>query len=121
MPSYNPGLQKARLSDVEPGRARDDLQAHRPTGRCCCHRGDLRCWGSVVAGLEGYAGTELCELPHVALIQQGTLRVVARDGSQEDYSAGDVMLLPPGHDAWTVGDGRGVFVEFSRGGDYYDS
>jgi hypothetical protein len=29
------------------------------------------------------------------------------------------MLLPPGHDAWTVGDEPCVFVEFSRGNDYY--
>jgi hypothetical protein len=45
--------------------------------------------------LKEFAGTELCELPHVALVQQGTLRVVLGDGSQEDFSAGDVMLLPP--------------------------
>jgi hypothetical protein len=28
-------------------------------------------------------------------------------------------MLPPGHDAWTVGDEPCVFVEFSRGNDYY--
>ncbi len=65
------------------------------------------------------AGTDLCELPHVALVTAGTLRVVMTDGSQEDFSAGDVMLLPPGHDAWTIGDGACTFVEFSRGNDYY--
>jgi hypothetical protein len=30
------------------------------------------------------------------------------------------MLLPPGHDAWTVGEQACTFVEFSRGNDYYD-
>jgi hypothetical protein len=29
------------------------------------------------------------------------------------------MLLPPDHDAWGVGGERCVFVEFSRGNDYY--
>lgn len=29
------------------------------------------------------------------------------------------MLLPPGHDAWTVGDEAARFVEFSSGNDYY--
>jgi len=29
-------------------------------------------------------------------------------------------MLPPGHDAWTVGDEPCVFVEFSRGNDYYE-
>jgi hypothetical protein len=69
--------------------------------------------------LKAYAGTDLCELPHVALVTAGTLRVLLRDGSQEDFSAGEVMLPPPGHDAWTVRDHPCVFVEFSRGNDYY--
>jgi hypothetical protein len=43
------------------------------------------------------------------------------DGSESDFSAGDVMMLPPGHDAWTVGDEACVFVEFSGGNDYYRS
>lgn len=69
--------------------------------------------------LKEYAGTESCLLPHVSLVLSGTLRVVSDDGSTEDFSAGDVMLLPPGHDAWTVGEEPAVFVEFSRGNDYY--
>jgi len=47
------------------------------------------------------------------------MRVVMDDGSVEDFSKNDVMLLPPGHDAWTVGDEPCVFIEFSRGNDYY--
>jgi hypothetical protein len=69
--------------------------------------------------LKDYAGTHSCQLPHVALVLAGTLRVVMDDGSQEDFSRNEVMLLPPGHDAWTVGDEPCVFVEFSRGSDYY--
>ncbi|MGO1562454.1 hypothetical protein CZ771_07395 [Actinomycetales bacterium JB111] len=70
--------------------------------------------------LKDYAGTEDCELPHVALVTAGTLVVQMHDGALEEFSAGDVMLLPPGHDAWTVGDVACTFVEFSRGNDYYD-
>ena len=69
--------------------------------------------------LKDYAGTHSCELPHVALVVGGTLRVVMDDGSEENFLKNDVMLLPPGHDAWTVGDEPCVFVEFSRGNDYY--
>ena len=69
--------------------------------------------------LKEYAGTNLCELPHVALVAAGTLRVVMADGAREDFSAGDVMLLPAGHDAWTVGGQACTFVEFSSGNDYY--
>ena len=56
--------------------------------------------------LRAYAGTESCELPHVALVVAGRLHVVMDDGSEEEFGANDVMLLPPGHDAWSVGDGR---------------
>jgi hypothetical protein len=69
--------------------------------------------------LKEYAGTESCQLPHVAVVLSGTLRVVMDDGSAQEFSANDVMLLPPGHDAWTVGSQPCVFVEFSRGNDYY--
>jgi hypothetical protein len=69
--------------------------------------------------LKPYAGTASCELPHVAIVQSGTLHVVMDDGSEEEFSANDVMMLPPGHDAWAVGEEPCVFVEFSRGNDYY--
>jgi quercetin dioxygenase-like cupin family protein len=69
--------------------------------------------------LKPSAGTESCELPHVALVLQGRLHVRMDDGSEAEYGRNDVMLLPPGHDAWTVGDEPCVFVEFSRGNDYY--
>src|SRR3954452_9528848 len=64
-------------------------------------------------------GTESCELPHVALVLSGTLHVVMDDGSEDDVGPHQVMLLPPGHDAWSVGDEPCTFVEFSRGNDLY--
>ena len=67
----------------------------------------------------GLQPTPLCELPHVAYVIAGSLGVRMRDGSEERFDAGDVMLLPPGHEAWTVGDEACVFVQFSRGADYY--
>jgi hypothetical protein len=71
--------------------------------------------------LKPHVGTDSCQLPHVAVVQAGTLHVVMDDGSEEDFSAGEVMLLPPGHDAWAVGDEPCTFVEFSRGNDYFTS
>jgi ethanolamine utilization protein EutQ (cupin superfamily) len=70
--------------------------------------------------LKSYAGTESCRLPHVAVVLEGRLHVVMDDGSEDEFGPNDVMLLPPGHDAWSVGGQRCVFVEFSRGNDYYD-
>jgi hypothetical protein len=48
--------------------------------------------------------TDSCELPHVAVVQEGRLHVVMDDGSQDEFGPNDVMLLPPGHDAWSAGD-----------------
>lgn len=60
-----------------------------------------------------------CALPHVAYVLSGRLRVRMVNGSEDVYGPEDVMMLPPGHDAWTVGNEACVFVEFSRGCDYY--
>ena len=69
--------------------------------------------------LAARAGTTSCTLPHVALVLSGVLRVRMDDGSEEEFAADDVMLLPPGHDAWTVGGAPCVFVDFSQGYDRY--
>lgn len=66
------------------------------------------------------AGTPSCLAPHVALVLSGVLRVRMDDGAVEDFGPNDVMLLPPGHDAWTLGGEPCVFVEFSRGYDDLD-
>lgn len=65
------------------------------------------------------AGTDLCELPHVAVVVNGAIGVRMHDGAEEIFRVGDVMMLPPGHDAWCVGEEPCIFVEFSRGNDYY--
>jgi hypothetical protein len=121
MSGYNPAMQKARLADVP-------LDVHGLIAKRTATLDGVSVtevtfgvgarWSN---DLKDYAGTELCQLPHVALVTSGTLAVVMADGTAEEFSAGDVMLLPPGHDAWSVGDQACTFVEFSRGGDYYDS
>ena len=121
MSTYNPAMQKARLADVP-------LDVHGLIAKRTAELDGVSVtevtfgvgarWSN---DLKEYAGTDLCQLPHVALVTGGTLAVEMTDGSHEEFSAGDVMLLPPGHDAWSVGDQACTFVEFSRGGDYYDS
>jgi hypothetical protein len=69
--------------------------------------------------LKAYAGTDSCLLPHVAYVLQGAIEVVMDDGSREIFRKGDVMMVPPGHDAWAVGDEACVFLQFSQGDNYY--
>jgi mannose-6-phosphate isomerase-like protein (cupin superfamily) len=58
------------------------------------------------------AKTDRCEALHVGYIIQGRLHIVGRDGSEGEISAGDAFVIPPGHDAWTVGDQTAILLDF---------
>jgi mannose-6-phosphate isomerase-like protein (cupin superfamily) len=117
--SYFPGMQKGNLDSVKSdahGKIKKETVALQGVS---VTRVTFEVGAKWSNDLKDYAGTQSCQLPHVALVLSGTLRVVMDDGSQQDFSKNDVMLLPPGHDAWSVGNEPCVFVEFSRGNDYY--
>lgn len=57
--------------------------------------------------------TANCEAPHLQYHVSGRLRVVMNDGSEDEFGPGDVSLVPPGHDAWVVGDEPVVVVDIS--------
>ncbi len=57
--------------------------------------------------------TEYCEAPHVQYHVSGRIRVRMADGTEEEFGPGDVSLLPPGHDAWVVGDEPVVVIDVS--------
>ena len=64
------------------------------------------------------AKTHSCEAPHFQYHVSGIIRVRMDDGSEFDCKPGDISLLPPGHDAWTVGDEPAVVVDFQGMVDY---
>jgi len=64
------------------------------------------------------AKTESCEAPHFQYHVQGILHVVMDDGMERDLKAGDVSLVPSGHDAWVVGNEPVVVVDFQGMVDY---
>src|ERR1700733_2084818 len=119
MPTYNPAMQKAHLNDIKPDVHGLISKRTAELDGVAVTEVTFQAGARWSKDLKAYAGTDQCELPHVAVVTAGTLRVVLSDGSQEDFSSGDVMLLPPGHDAWTIGDQACTFVEFSKGNDYY--
>jgi class 3 adenylate cyclase len=49
-------------------------------------------------------GTDWCESHHMSFAIKGQMHIEFRDGSGVDCKPGDVMDIPPGHDAWVVGD-----------------
>jgi len=62
--------------------------------------------------------TKSCEAPHFQYQLSGTMHIVMDDGSEFDSRAGDVTLLPIGHDAWVVGNERVTIVDFQGMLDY---
>jgi hypothetical protein len=58
------------------------------------------------------AGTDLCMAPHQAYMISGHMHAVMADGSEFDLAPGQVYSIPPGHDAWVVGDEPAVQVDW---------
>ncbi len=72
-------------------------------------------WSTSVQPL---AKTKSCEASHFQYHLSGTLKVLMDDGTELECKAGDVSLLPIGHDAWVVGNEPVVVVDFQGMIDY---
>jgi len=72
-------------------------------------------WSSHVKPI---AGTELCEAPHFVYQISGRMHVVMKDGSEFESGPGDVAVIPPGHDAWVVGEEPVVMVDWGGAANY---
>jgi hypothetical protein len=59
-------------------------------------------------------GADRCPRLHVGYSLSGPLHVLYDDGSTLDVSAGDVFEIPPGHDAWVVGNEAVVLVDWGQ-------
>ena len=57
------------------------------------------------------AGTESCQTRHTGICLSGQMTVKFDDGSEVEVGPGDVVVLEPGHDAWTVGDEACVMLD----------
>ena len=62
------------------------------------------------------AGTESCQSLHTAYCISGRMVVRMDDGTEKQIGPGDVVVIPPGHDAWVVGDEPCVQVRLHRHG-----
>ncbi len=59
------------------------------------------------------AKTPSCQKFHVKIFLAGRQHVVMEDGTEMEFGAGDVAVIPPGHDAWVVGNEPNVLLELS--------
>jgi mannose-6-phosphate isomerase-like protein (cupin superfamily) len=60
------------------------------------------------------AGTDSCQVLHTGYHVSGRLHVRMDDGTEEEFGPGDAYVIPPGHDAWVVGEEPVVSVDMSR-------
>ncbi|HEY8740889.1 MAG TPA: cupin domain-containing protein [Candidatus Dormibacteraeota bacterium] len=64
------------------------------------------------------AKTESCQGAHMGYVISGRMKVVMDDGEEQEFGPSDLMIAPPGHDAWTVGDEACVVIDWQGVADY---
>ena len=63
-------------------------------------------------------GTTSCQVGHLMHVISGRMVLRMDDGAETEFGPGDVGVIPPGHDAWIVGDKDFVGVDFQGGAVY---
>jgi class 3 adenylate cyclase len=97
-----------------------------PTGRCDIVTLDEMSIGRFVfqpgwrwsKDVKPVAGTSSCQFRHLGYTVSGALEVHMDDGTTLVVGAGEAYEIPPGHDAWVVGDEPWCAVEFASAHNY---
>ena len=69
-------------------------------------------WSECVGPL---VGSTTCHARHFGTVVSGCLHVAHENGTEVEFTAGDIYLIEPGHDGWVVGDEPYVALEFDPG------
>lgn len=64
------------------------------------------------------AKTNSCQAAHFGYQVSGTMTTRMDDGTEKTSKGGDVLNIPPGHDAWVVGNEAVVILDFQGMVDY---
>ena len=62
--------------------------------------------------------TDSCQINHTMYVISGKMHVRMDDGSEQEFGPGDTGIVPPGHDAWVVGNETFVGVDFTGAKSY---
>lgn len=65
--------------------------------------------------------TESCQQAHTGYLISGRMRVRMNDGAESEFGPGEVVFIPPGHDAWVVGSDPCVGIDFTGAKTYAKS
>jgi quercetin dioxygenase-like cupin family protein len=66
----------------------------------------------------GWRWSQHVKPPHFQYHASGRIHIVMSDGTEFEAGPGDVTMLPPGHDAWVVGDEPVVVIDWSGATNY---
>ena len=64
------------------------------------------------------AGTDLCQAGHFLYQVSGRMAVKMADGTEAESGPGDIVVIPPGHDAWVVGNESVVAIDWAGAANY---
>ena len=66
------------------------------------------------ANVKPIAGTDSCQVTHLIYVLSGRMRVTMNDGGSAEIGPGDVVSIPPGHDAEVIGDETCVTLDLGE-------
>ncbi len=57
--------------------------------------------------------TNSCQVAHTMYVISGKMHVKMDDGTEAEFGPGDTGVVPPGHDAWVVGNESCVAIDYT--------
>jgi ethanolamine utilization protein EutQ (cupin superfamily) len=57
--------------------------------------------------------TESCQAPHTMYVVSGRMKVRMDVGIEAETGPGDTAVIPPGHNAWVVGNESYIAIDFT--------
>jgi mannose-6-phosphate isomerase-like protein (cupin superfamily) len=57
--------------------------------------------------------TDSCQVSHTMYVISGKMHVKMDDGTEAEFGPGDTGIVPPGHDAWVLGNEPCVAIDFT--------
>jgi class 3 adenylate cyclase len=109
-----PAIERKNLE--APDETREPPLAHTTLTRVGTHtigRGVLEPGWRFSTHMAPLMGTMLCPIHHLQLLQSGRMGVRMADGEELELVPGDITDIPPGHDAWVIGDEPAVLLDIA--------
>jgi len=112
-------MQSKRMSKPDEKRAFEKGQLDLVTlGDVTFGRGTFQPGWKWSTSVKPLVKTKSCGSSHLTYHISGRLCVRMDDGTEQEFGPGEVSLIPPGHDAWVVGNEPCVSIDFAAGKTY---